>query len=158
MQTPHQNSTGSTGTRMMSNLRFRPYASPSPRLIKHINVEVEPSTQAPPLAPSDTHSPGGTSETTADESNSASAEEEEVPVSSFFCSHVPRLTEIVSHQAIKRPRGTGEPRIWRIEYQKKTRRLCILTQIWKGLAKPPTHAKALSSKSGSGFVQRRTFI
>lgn len=68
---------------MMSTLRFQPYASPSPRLNEHRNAEVESSTLAPLLAshmaPLDTHSPGGISETTADgEGNSTSSEEEVV--------------------------------------------------------------------------------
>ena len=65
---------------------------------EHRNAEAGPSTQVLPSIPYvDPPAPqpsGGISETTANaEKNKTITEEEEVPVSSFYCSRIPHVTE-----------------------------------------------------------------
>ena len=78
--------------------QFQPYWTPHARSNEHINAEAGPSTLAPPLvAPLTIHPSGGSPETTADaENNEIDTEEDEAPVSNFYCSHVPRVTERLS--------------------------------------------------------------
>jgi hypothetical protein len=97
VQTPHQPSTGPARTGLMPR-QFQPYGTHHARPNERRNVEAGPSTLIPPpapyLTPQTTNPSGGTSEATADaENNQPVTEEEEAPVSSFYCSHIPRVTE-----------------------------------------------------------------
>jgi len=60
---------------------------------------------------------------------------------------------IVRRQTTKRPRGTGEPRDWRIRYQRDMRKLCIWAKWWKNLPKLPSREEAFGSEYRSGFVK-----
>jgi len=79
-------------------LRFQPYGTPSARLSEHTNAEAGPSTLTPLhisyMVSSAMHPAGGLSEATADADNNQSIiEEDAAPVSSFYCSRIPRVTE-----------------------------------------------------------------
>ena len=83
---------------MMQTWRFRPYEAPRARSSEHANAEAGPSNSAPPLAPYEAPSPtnpsGGISEAAADaEKNTQGTEEDVAPVSNFYCSHIPHVTE-----------------------------------------------------------------
>ena len=83
---------------MMPTWRFQPYGMPRAHSSKHTNTETGPSNLAPPLVlcmtPPPTNPSGGTSEATADATNTQTAIEEDVaPVSNFYCSHIPHVTE-----------------------------------------------------------------
>ena len=76
----------------------QPYGMPYARPNEHRNAEAGPSTLVPPLAPyaalPTTHPSGGTSETTADaDNNETITEDDTAPVSNFYCSRVPHVTE-----------------------------------------------------------------
>jgi len=82
----------------MSKVRFHPYGMPHARLKEHWNAEAGPSTLVPPPIPymalPTTHPSRGISEATADaESNDTITEEDAAPVSDFYQSHIPHVTE-----------------------------------------------------------------
>jgi len=81
----------------MDNRRFTPYGRYSPR---SRNTQAGPSTQVPPPTPYDAASTaqptGGHSETSADaEQNNQGTEEDETPVSDFYCSLIPHVTDFL---------------------------------------------------------------
>jgi hypothetical protein len=99
METPYQPS-----TRMVQTWRFQPYGTPRAR--SNENAEAGPSNLTPPLvsyeAPPTTYPPGGTSEATTDaESDRTIVEADAAPVSKFYCSRIPHITE--------RPSGVSRP-------------------------------------------------
>ena len=53
---------------------------------------------------------------------------------------------IIRRQTTRRARGTGRRRAWRDRYQQDVHRLCLWAKNREGLAKPPSHEKALGSK------------
>jgi len=78
--------------------RFSPYGTLPARPNEYRNAEAGPSTLVPPPAPYlalPTINPsGGISEAAADAANNRTDTEEDVaPVSNFYCSHIPRVTE-----------------------------------------------------------------
>ena len=78
--------------------RFQPYGMSHTRPNRYRNAEAGPSTQVVPptpyVGPSMPQPSGGRSETTADaEEIQYTTEEEEVPVSVFYCSRIPRVAE-----------------------------------------------------------------
>ena len=83
---------------MMGSWRFQPYETPYALSNEYINAEAGPSNLAPPLvsyvtAPH-TNPSGGSSEVTADATNNQTiTEEDAAPVSNFYCSRIPRVTE-----------------------------------------------------------------
>lgn len=96
----------------MSTGRFNPYGMSRShiRLNEYRNAEAGPSTLIPPpvlyvdqptLQPS-----GGLSETMADaETTQTIPEEDRIPVSDFYCSHIPRATDWLS--GVRRQRKPG---------------------------------------------------
>ena len=98
--------------------RFQPYGRSRTRPNEHRNAEAGPSTLAPPpiphVGPPTPQPSGGISETTADAENQTISEEDKAPVSDFYCSHIPHVTEWSSAsggqacQAPSRPR-TASP-------------------------------------------------
>jgi len=70
---------------------------PRARLNEYANAEAGPSNLAPPLvsyaAPPTTYPSGGSSEATADAEEQTVTEEDVAPVSNFYCSHIPHVTE-----------------------------------------------------------------
>ena len=96
---------------MMDSCRFSPYEIYSAPPSLYGNTEGRTVTQILPTIPyhtSQTTQPTrGTSETTADaEHNQTITEENESPVSSFYCSHVPRVIDCLFD--VRRP-GPGAP-------------------------------------------------
>ena len=94
-----QPSTSSSRTGLFSTGRFHPYEMSHARLNEHSNAEAGPSTLAPSLVPYSgqiiPQPSGGYSETTADaEKNETATEESEVPVSNFYCSRIPHVSEL----------------------------------------------------------------
>ena len=82
----------------MSAWRFQPYGTPRDRSNERANAEAGPSTLPPPsipyLALPTAYPSGGTSEARANaEINNPVTEENTAPVSSFYCSHIPHVTE-----------------------------------------------------------------
>ena len=82
----------------MPTERFQPYGMSHTRLNEYRNAEAGPPTlMVPPVpyvGPPMLQLSGGRSPTTADaESTHKATEEEEVPVSKFYCSHIPRVAE-----------------------------------------------------------------
>ena len=81
----------------MPTRRFQPYVAPRTHTNERRNAEVGPTILVPPptyLAPSTANPSGGISEATADADNDQTFTEEEVnPVSNFYCSHIPHVTE-----------------------------------------------------------------
>jgi len=79
--------------------RFQPYGRSYARRSEHRNAEAGPSTLLPaPVLyvgyPTLQPSGGMISETTADAENAQLiTEEDKVPVSNFYCSHIPRVIE-----------------------------------------------------------------
>jgi len=98
MQTSRQPSTGPTRTGLMPTRQFQPYGTPHARHYGHGGAEAGPSTLVLPLVPyvalPTAHPSGGTSETTAGaEHNQTTTEDATAPVSNFYCSRVPHVTE-----------------------------------------------------------------
>lgn len=98
MRTSYQPDTGLTTTGLMSTWRFHPYGTPHARSNGYWNTEAGLSTvvapPAPYLTPPTTNPSGGISEATADaETNKTITEEDQAPVSSFYCPHIPHVTE-----------------------------------------------------------------
>jgi hypothetical protein len=92
-------------------------------------------------------------ETTADaEINQTFTEEEETPVSNFYRSHIPHVTDWSfrhRNQMPKRtrlPNGEGVPRNGRKREQGDFHRLCAFVRVWKNLTTTPTNAEALTGK------------
>ena len=82
----------------MQTWRFRSYETPRARSNEHTNKETGTSNLAPHalvpyVAPPPTNPFGGSSETTAGAGLNQTTIEGAVPVSKFYCSHVPRATE-----------------------------------------------------------------
>jgi hypothetical protein len=82
------------------------------RTNEHRNAEAGPSTLALPpvpyVGPPTSQPSGGISETTADaETKETITEEDEAPVSDFYCSHIPRVTE--SLFGVRSPSEPGSP-------------------------------------------------
>jgi len=80
----------------MSTWRFQPYGASRARPIEHENAVAGPSNlvSIPSTAPLTTNPSGGLSEETADADNNQQVSEEDgAPVSNFYCSHIPRVTE-----------------------------------------------------------------
>ena len=80
-------------TRTVKKDLRKPYSLPRAHSNERTNAEAGPSNLAalPPVNPS-----GGTSETSADaETNLTNTEENAAPVSNFYCSRVPRVSERV---------------------------------------------------------------
>ena len=98
MQPLYPPSTSPSRTELTLTERFHPYGMSRARLNEHRNAEAGPSTLAPSPVPygGPTIPPpsGGLSETPADaEVNQTETEESEVPVSNFYCSHIPHVSE-----------------------------------------------------------------
>jgi len=80
----------------MTSWRFQPHGASHARPVEHENAVAGPSNLVPIpfVKPPTTYPSGGLSETTADaENDQISTEEDAAPVSNFYCSHVPRVTE-----------------------------------------------------------------
>ena len=82
----------------MSTGRFQPYGMFHTHSNEYWNAEADPSALVAPPAtyvdPSVPQPSGGISETTADaETNQTLTEEDKVPVSKFYCSRIPHVTE-----------------------------------------------------------------
>jgi len=83
---------------MMQTRRYQPYETPRTFSNEYAYAEAGPSNLPLPLvpytAPPATHPSGGISETTVDAENSQTiTEEHATPVSGFYCSHIPHVTE-----------------------------------------------------------------
>jgi len=83
---------------MTQTRRYQPYEIPRARSNEYADAEAGPSNLAPPLvsyaAPPTTYPSGGSSEATADAEGDKTVTEEDVtPVSNFYCSHIPHVTE-----------------------------------------------------------------
>ena len=113
-QDAHQSNPGPMGTVDISTERFQPYATSSSSSLEHWNAEVDPSTLLPQQTPyvgSPTLQPTGgiIPEPTADAvTNQTNTDEDEVPVSNLYRSHIPHVPEWsfgVSH-----PSEPGSPR------------------------------------------------
>ena len=92
--------------------RLQPYGMSGARPYKHRNAEAGPSSLVPPAVPFiDLPTPqpsGGISETTADaETTQKITEEDKVPVSDFYCSHIPHVTEWSF--GVRHPNGPSAP-------------------------------------------------
>ena len=80
----------------MSTGRYQPYGMSRARSSEHGNAEAGSSTlQFIPYLGPPTSQPSGrsTSETTANAEPTQITEEDKVPVSNFYCSHIPHVTE-----------------------------------------------------------------
>ena len=107
--TPYQPSVGPTRTMPMPRGRSEPFERHRPGPGRHANAEAGPSTFAAPLDPHLELPPGGISEPTANaEQKQIITEEEETPVSDFYCSQSPSC----NHMFIRRqaPRKTKRQR------------------------------------------------
>ena len=108
-----------TGPRSMG--RFQPYGRSRARRSEHMNMVAGPSTLIPPPVPCvglPTPQPTGgmISETTADaEKTQSTTEEDKVPVSSFYCSHILRVIEW-SFGVRRSPSGPSAPTARRCDY------------------------------------------
>ena len=90
----------------MPRARPGPYERRRSRLGRHANAEAGPSTLAAPLDPHLELPPGGISEPTANaEQKQTITEEEETPVSDFYCPQVPHVT--ICSPDVRRP---GKPK------------------------------------------------
>ena len=83
---------------MVESWRFQPYETPYGLSNGYTNAEAGPSNLAPPLVPYVTtpyiNPSGGISEVTAGATNNQTVTEEEAaPVSNFYCSRAPHVTE-----------------------------------------------------------------
>ena len=92
--------------------RFQPYGMSRTRPNEYRNAEAGPSTLTAPLIPYvglPTSQPsGGISETAADAATTqTNTEEEEAPVSNFYCSRIPHVTEWSF--GVRSPNGPGSP-------------------------------------------------
>ena len=92
--------------------RFQPYGMSRTRPNEYRNAEAGPSTLTAPLIPyfdlPTSQPPGGISETTANaEPEHTITEEEEAPVSNFYCSRIPHVTEWSF--GVRSPNGPGSP-------------------------------------------------
>ena len=90
--------TGPTRSEPLHAERHQPYGTSRTRRVGHVNAEAGPSTLVPPHVPyvglPITQSTEGISERTANATNNKSAKEKkEAPVSNFYRSHFPRVTE-----------------------------------------------------------------
>ena len=107
---PYQPSPGPPRTGVIQTSRLQPYGMTRTHPNEHVNAEAGPSTFVPPptpyIGPPTPQPSGGISETTADaEKNQTTLEEDKIPVSSFYCSHVPHVIEWSS--GVRPPRGLG---------------------------------------------------
>jgi hypothetical protein len=114
MYTTYQLSTGPTRTgQTQATRRFQPYGTSRTRAIEYANAEAGPSTLAPPpvpyLGPPAPEPSGGLlSETSADaEQPIPISENDEVPVSALYRSHIPHKTEWLF--SVKRRSGQEFP-------------------------------------------------
>ena len=99
MDTYHQPSTILPRAELMSAGRYQPYRRSRAQRSEYINAEAGPSTLAslapipciglPRLQPSG----GAISESPADAENAQTIIEDKVPVSNFYCSHIPHVIE-----------------------------------------------------------------
>lgn len=110
MRNPHQPGTGPTRTGSILAGRFQPYKPSRARANEYRNAGVGPSTLVPPPVPyvgsSMLQPSGGISETTADaDENKTTTEEDKAPVSNFYRSHIPHVTE--RSDAERPPSGLG---------------------------------------------------
>ena len=92
--------------------RFQPYGTSRAHTTGYTNAEAEPTTLAPPSiarVASPTQQPsGGISETTAvAEKQHNNIEEDKIPVSNFYRSHIPHVAE--QSFGVRRRRGLGIP-------------------------------------------------
>ena len=150
VHTYHQPSTGPTRTE--STRRFQPYGMSRPRLNEHRNAEAGPSTLVPPPVPyvglpTLQPSRGVISETTADaETIQTTTEEDKVPVSNFYCSHIPRVTECLF--GVRRLSGPSAP----VAKDHPAATACRCGRI------PPSCATGYSGERGSGKLQSSTWL
>ena len=110
VRSPHQPSPGPPRTGMIRMGRFQPYEVSRTRPNEHRNTEAGPSTPVPlplPYVGPPTPKPsGGISETPADaKKNQSDTEGDKGPVSKFYCSHIPHVTEWSS--GVRPPRRLG---------------------------------------------------
>jgi len=114
MRPPYQSSPGPPRTGVIRTRRFQPYEMTRTRPNEHVNAEAGPSTivstfvppPVPCIGPPTPQPSGGTSETMADaERSQKQTEEDKAPVSSFYCSYIPHVTEWSS--GVRPPRGLG---------------------------------------------------
>ena len=110
MQPSYLPSTGPTRPGLIPTMRFQPYETSRAHVNEHRNAEAGSSTLAPPFVPYvglPTPQPsGGISEMPADAGiNNTTIEEDKVPVSNFYCSRIPHMTESLS--GVRPPRGQG---------------------------------------------------
>ena len=98
MQNHHHSHSGATRTEMLDSWRFTPYGGYSARPITHGTTVARPSTHIPlyiqHYAPPTIQPTGGLSETAANaEHNQTYTEEDESPVSDFYCSRIPHVSD-----------------------------------------------------------------
>jgi hypothetical protein len=109
----HQPGTGPTRTGPTSMGRFQPYGTSHAQQNGRRNAWSGPPTLMPPPIPYVSHptqqpSGGIISETTADaERTQTITEEDKVPVSNFYRSHIPRVIEWSF--GVRHPSGPGSP-------------------------------------------------
>jgi len=112
MRTSYQPSAGPSRTGPIQMGRFQPYGMSRVRPSEHRNAEAGPSTLVVPPAPYlslPTLEPsGGISETTADaENKQTTTEEDKIPVSNFYCSHILHVIEWLF--GVRVPSGRSSP-------------------------------------------------
>jgi hypothetical protein len=150
---------GPSRTGQSSTRRFQPYGTSRAREPEQWNAEAGPSTVTLPQTPyvgSPTPEPTGglIPETTADAeiNQPITEEEEEAPVSDFYRSHIPHVTDwSFRHrkQRCKRtrlPNGEGVPRNGRKREQGDFHILCAFVRVWKNLTTTPTNAEAMTGE------------
>ena len=97
MRTPNQLGTGPSRTEGGKARRFQPYGTHRAHRNEHVNAEAGPSTLVPlaiePVGLPTVQPSGGESETVADANDKKDLEEDKVPVSSFYCAHIPRESD-----------------------------------------------------------------
>ena len=111
----NHSSSGPTRTERTSTQRFRPF-SPAFRARgnEHRNAEAGPSTLVPPqvlpVGPPTSQPTGGTIPETTTDANATeiNTEEEKIPVSHFYRSHIPHVTD--RSRDIRCPNGPGFPK------------------------------------------------
>ena len=131
----YQASSGPIRTKKVSTKRSEPYQSSRAQSIEHRNAEASQSTP-PPVQPTGKVIP----ETTADAETNKKNTEGDKPVSEFYRSHVPRVTQW-SIQGRKRDKAAV--RSWeRQNYQQ----LREWVKRWKGLKSLPSRNQALHCK------------